>query len=379
MDEDRERLYRELRSEVGNTPLVMVFGEPDPRGNIILAKLESEARWGGHYDRVYPELFYDFESRGRIRPGRTRILETSTGNAGISTAAVGRWLGYETHLGVPVSIDQARKDAIREHGGIVHEVLGDYVNAFPNWIREFREANRGTVLLNHSMGHVGPDGKTINNETTLRSLESIADEAIEQVKDVAPKHSRIDIYVAGVGNGSTVLGPGLRFRRYGAKVYGAEPVSSAVLFDSIHPWVYEHLYGVNFGSMPRHDVYGLSYPGIDFPHIRNSVGIAMDSVLVGDKRDIELLQANYQRSLTSMEICNNGQWVVSQRQLPRWDTGYPTLNRILTAKGYNPVGRSSAVGFAAALELSGRVENSTILFLCYDQLKRYDMAVQKAA
>src|SRR3989344_1658302 len=374
MNSDREELYRELRSQIGNTPLVVIFvPEGDPRRNTIIAKLESEAKWGGHYDRVYPALFREYEINGRIVPGETRILENSTGNAGISTAAVGRFLGYnDVHLTLPAHTDKARIGAIEEHGGIVHIVPGDYVNAFPEFNKRYLREHRGTVHLNHSRGHRGD-----NNETTLKSLESIADEAFHQVRDLTPEHPTIDYYVGAVGNGSTVLGPGRKFREHGTKVYGSEPSSSGVLFELLHPEEYERTFGIEYGSMPVHDIYGMSYPGLDFPHLRNSVDIVEDSILVVDEKILrQAFRLFFERSRERGVTYGNQMLAISD--LPRYDTNH-VLNRILERQGYNPVGRSSHVGFAAALTLAGQVRDSTIMFLCYDQLKRYDAPQQKAA
>lgn len=374
LDAGRITKYDELRSAAIGTPLVRMAG-PDRNGNVILAKLESEQEHGGHYDRVYPELFYEQEAMGR-KPARTIVLETSTGNAGISAAWAGSCLGYETHLGVPACIDEARKKAIREQGGIVHEVEGDYVNAFGEFIPKFLAEHPGAVFLDHSRGR-SERNRVRNNETTLRSLEGIADEAMIQVKEVVPEHSFIDAYIAGVGNGSSLLGPGRRFRQAGKTlVYGAEPFSSAVLFELLQPGAYERMFGIRYGSMPVHDVYGLSYPGFVFPHIINSRGLVESSLLVADA---EMLRIAGQM-LGESHLGNAAERCLGEaRCLPRWDAVWDALNTGLSAQGHAPVGKSSALGFAAALELSKKVRNRTILFLCYDRMERYDVAVADLA
>ena len=105
MDIQREKLYRELESRIGNTPILKLSLHL-PYGNRIFVKEEFRNPTGSHYDRVYIHLLKEIEKEGKIVPGVTPLIETSSGNAGSSFAWLCRELGYQAEVIVPEGLDR---------------------------------------------------------------------------------------------------------------------------------------------------------------------------------------------------------------------------------------------------------------------------------
>ncbi len=323
--------------KIGNTPVIQYEGEV-PNGNRIYFKLECENPFGSHYDRVYPTLYQHHKEKGTLKPGQT-VLETTSGSAGVSFAGIGRRLGYKCIVAIPAGTENAREEAIKKEGAeLINTPEDTYVNGFPPFLKKYLVKNRGVVFLNHSMGEFG-----VENMVTTSSLEAIAKEVQQQL-------GSIDYYVAAVGNGSTVLGPGRVFAAGGAKVVTFESFQSGVAYEYLYPGVYEREFGIRPGSLPRHNLFGTSYPGIKFPHIQIALQkeqLVSETFLVSDIA----VDQNYYRA-TGKE---------APAELPRWD-----------AYELHPYGRTTRAGLAVALQIAQRVHDKTIVALAYDKEDRYD-------
>ena len=122
-------LYGELEKRIGRTPLVKFLGEV-PNENAIYIKRECDNPFGSHYDRVYLELFRHHEDSGNIQPGN-KVLETTTGAAGVSFAGIGKKLGYDCYVALPAGGEKAREDAILAGATNVIQMIkrekGDYI------------------------------------------------------------------------------------------------------------------------------------------------------------------------------------------------------------------------------------------------------------
>ncbi|MEK7133722.1 MAG: pyridoxal-phosphate dependent enzyme [Patescibacteria group bacterium] len=323
--------------KIGNTPMIQYHGEV-PNGNRIYFKLECENPFGSHYDRVYPALYKHYEEKGRLVPGAT-VLETTSGSAGVSFAGIGRRLGYKCIVAIPACTENAREEAIKQEGAELINTPADvYVKGFPPFLKRYLVKNRHVIFLNHSMGEFG-----IENTVTTSSLESIAVEAQKKL-------GSIDYYVAAVGNGSTVLGPGRIFAAAGTKIVTFESLQSGVAYEYLYPGAYERAFGIKPGSLPRHNLFGTSYPGITFPHIQIALQkeqLVSETFLVSDAA----VDQNYYKA-TGKE---------TPLEIPRWD-----------AYQLRPYGRTTRAGLAVALKIAEREHNKKILALAYDNEDRYD-------
>src|SRR3989338_6543230 len=289
MNEQRQKLYGDLDKRIGKT-LLVEYNREIPNGNKIWIKRECDNPFGSHYDRVYLALFQHYEEQEKIIPG-DRILETTSGSAGVSFAGIGKLLGYDCTVAIPAGGEKARVRAIEEQGAeIIFTEERKYISGFPAFLKKFLAEHPQYFFLNHSMSARGA-----NNEITLGALEEIAKEIASQ---------EIDYFVSAVGNGSNVLGIG-RALPTTTKIIAFETVQSAVLYDLKFPGKYKEMFAIVPGTLPRHTLPGTSYQGIDFPHIRNAVPHVHDVVLVSDHSLDNAYKEQTGRNATE--------------QLPHWD------------------------------------------------------------
>jgi len=204
---------------VGNTPLVeiagMLEGAESEAGVRLFAKLESFNPGGSVKDRIGVAMIEAAEAEGRIEPGRTTIVEATSGNTGIALAFVCAAKGYDLVLTLPRGMSREREALLRLYGARVEltESLGG-MNEAVDAARAMAE--REDVFL--------PD--QFSNPANPEAHRSRTGPEISRALD-----GRVDVLVAGVGTGGTITGVGehLRERNPNLYVVGVEPRGSAVL------------------------------------------------------------------------------------------------------------------------------------------------------
>jgi cysteine synthase A len=205
---------------VGDTPLVglprMLEGTPAAeRGVELFAKLESFNPGGSVKDRIGVAMIEAAEAAGRIEPGRTTVVEATSGNTGIALAFVCAAKGYDLVLTLPQGMSRERESLLRLYGARVEvtESLGGMSEAVE---AAQAMASEDDVFL--------PDQFTnpANPEAHRRRTGPEIERALE---------GRVDVLVAGVGTGGTITGVGeyLRERNPQLRVVAVEPRGSAVL------------------------------------------------------------------------------------------------------------------------------------------------------
>jgi [CysO sulfur-carrier protein]-thiocarboxylate-dependent cysteine synthase len=177
---------------VGNTPLVELRSVGDVR---IYAKLESENPSGSIKDRIAKAMIEAAEASGELEPGR-ELLEPTSGNTGISLALVAKLKGYPLACVMPENATEERKRLLRLFGAeIVFSPAGEGTNGAvrlalelakrePRYFMPFQYANEA-----NPRAHYEGTGAEIA-------------EALE----------RVDVLVAGLGTGGTLMGAGERLR-----------------------------------------------------------------------------------------------------------------------------------------------------------------------
>ena len=204
---------------VGNTPLVeiagMLEGAESEAGVRLFAKLESFNPGGSVKDRIGVAMIEAAEAEGRIEPGRTTIVEATSGNTGIALAFVCAAKGYDLVLTLPRGMSREREALLRLYGARVEltESLGG-MNEAVDAARAM--AAREDVFL--------PD--QFSNPANPEAHRSRTGPEISRALD-----GRVDVLVAGVGTGGTITGVGeyLCGRNPNLYVVGVEPRGSAVL------------------------------------------------------------------------------------------------------------------------------------------------------
>ncbi|MDQ6811412.1 MAG: cysteine synthase A [Actinomycetota bacterium] len=205
---------------VGNTPLVglprMLEGTPAAQSGVqLFAKLESFNPGGSVKDRIGVAMIEAAEAEGRIEPGRTTIVEATSGNTGIALAFVCAAKGYELVLTLPQGMSRERESLVRLYGARVEvtESLGGMSEAVEAARAMARDED---VFLPDQFSN--PANPEAHRKRTGPEIER----ALE---------GRVDVLVAGVGTGGTITGVGEYLRQGNPRlsIVAVEPTGSAVL------------------------------------------------------------------------------------------------------------------------------------------------------
>jgi cysteine synthase len=203
-----------IADHVGRTPMVQLT-RLAPEGAQVFGKLEMFNPGGSVKDRIGVAMIQAAEDEGRIEPGRTTIVEATSGNTGIALAFVCAAKGYDLVLTLPQGMSREREGLLRLYGAQVHvtESLGG-----------MDEAVAAAQAMARDPGVFLPDqfSNPANPEAHRRTTGPELWEALD---------GKIDYLVAGVGTGGTITGAGsfLKERNPQLKVIAVEPASSQVL------------------------------------------------------------------------------------------------------------------------------------------------------
>jgi cysteine synthase B len=186
------RVARNVLELVGNTPLV----ELRPVGDVqIYAKLEGQNPTGSIKDRIAKAMIEAAEASGELEPGR-ELLEPTSGNTGISLALVAKLKGYPLTCVVPENATEERKRLLRLYGAnIVFSAGGEGSNGAVRLALELAEREpRYFMPFQYA------------NEANPRAHYEGTGAEIAEALD------RVDVLVAGLGTGGTLMGTGERLR-----------------------------------------------------------------------------------------------------------------------------------------------------------------------
>ncbi len=213
-----ERLQA-LERLIGNTPLLAIDYERGGRRRTIYAKSEQMNFTGSIKDRMALHILRKAYAEGRVRPGDT-IVEATSGNTGISFAAVGRALGHPVTIFMPNWMSRERMDLIHSLGAHIVPV-SKAQGGFLGSIRMAEElaAQREDAFL----------PRQFSNSANVEAHEqTTGPELYWQLKYDG---LTADAFVAGVGTGGTVMGVGrfLKQRAAATRVYPMEPAESPTL------------------------------------------------------------------------------------------------------------------------------------------------------
>jgi cysteine synthase A len=220
---------------VGRTPIVKLT-RLAPSGDVeLFAKVEAFNPGGSVKDRIGVAMIEAAEREGRIEPGRTTIVEATSGNTGIALAFVCAAKGYDLVLTLPQGMSREREALLRLYGVSVQmvESLGGMTEAV-DAARAL--ATRDDVFLPDQFSN--PANPDVHRRTTGPELW----DALE---------GRVDVFVAGVGTGGTITGAGevLKERNPGCRIVAVEPRSSAVLSGGL-PGPHK-IQGIGAGFVPE--------------------------------------------------------------------------------------------------------------------------------
>jgi cysteine synthase A len=211
--------FKGLARMVGNTPLLAIELTYRGQPRVLYAKSEQLNMTGSIKDRMALHILERAYAEGKISPGDA-IAEATSGNTGISFAALGRALGHPVTIFMPDWMSRERVDLIHSLGARI-VLVGREQGGFLGCIRLAEEmaAEHPRVFLPHQF----------SNQANLEAHESTTGPEIWwQLK---ANSLRVDAFVAGVGTGGTIMGVGrfLRSQAPSVRIHPLEPAESPTL------------------------------------------------------------------------------------------------------------------------------------------------------
>jgi cysteine synthase A len=208
------RIPTNISDHIGNTPMVQL-SRLQPEGVELFGKLEAYNPGGSVKDRIGIAMIAAAEAEGRIEPGRTTIVEATSGNTGIALAFVCAAKGYELAIFLPQGMSREREALLKLYGARVEIV--ESMGGMDEAVGAARAAAAGDEawLPDQFSNPANPEAHRLGTGPEI--LKALDD--------------KVDIFVAGVGTGGTITGVGeaLKSVNPAAQVIAVEPAGSAVL------------------------------------------------------------------------------------------------------------------------------------------------------
>jgi cysteine synthase A len=214
----RGRIYENITETIGHTPLVRlgkIAKQAGARADILL-KLEFFNPLSSVKDRIGVSMIDVLEAEGKITPGKSTLVEPTSGNTGIGLAFVAAARGYKLILVMPESMSIERRKILAHLGAELE--LTPAAGGMPAAIARAQELVATTSGAVQPSQFENPANPAVHERTT-------AEEIWNDTK------GNIDVLVVGVGTGGTLTGCGkvLKARKPGLKIIAVEPTGSPVL------------------------------------------------------------------------------------------------------------------------------------------------------
>ncbi|MDY8109231.1 cysteine synthase A [Fulvimarina sp. 2208YS6-2-32] len=234
----RGKIYDSIIDTIGNTPLVRLRKLADEKGvkANLLAKLEFFNPIASVKDRIGVAMLEKLEADGTIEPGKTTLVEPTSGNTGIALAFAAAAKGYNLILTMPETMSIERRKMLRLMGAQLV-------------LTEGAKGMKGAIARAEEL--VGE----IPNAVIPQQFENPANPQIHRVTTAEEiwndTKGEVDIFVAGIGTGGTITGVGqvLKQRKPGVHVVAVEPDASPILSGG-QPGPHK-LQGIGAGFAPK--------------------------------------------------------------------------------------------------------------------------------
>ena len=225
-----------VSATIGATPLIKLERLSEEVGATVYVKFEASNPGGSIKDRAAMNMIDAAEARGEIAPGRSVLVEPTSGNTGIGLASVAAARGYRLIITMPETMSVERRNLMKAYGAEL--VLTEGAKGMKGAIEK---ADELAVQIPNSFipsQFTNPANPEAHKKTTGVEIWDDTD-------------GKVDIFVAGVGTGGTISGVGayLKEQNPNVKIVAVEPKSSPVLsegFAGAHK-----IQGIGAGFVPE--------------------------------------------------------------------------------------------------------------------------------
>lgn len=212
------RIAQNVTELIGRTPLVQLNRIPQSEGCVarIVAKLEGMNPAASVKDRIGVNMVNVAEAQGLISPGKTVLVEPTSGNTGIALAMVAAAKGYELIITMPDTMSLERRAMLQAYGAKLE--LTEGARGMRGAIERAHEIVESTPNAYMLQQFSNPSNPQIHRQTTAEEIWQDTD-------------GQVDFLVAGVGTGGTLTGVAdvIKQRKPGFQAIAVEPANSAVL------------------------------------------------------------------------------------------------------------------------------------------------------